>query len=89
MTIALAILWLAQVADILTTRAILRGGGRELNPLLGSGARWLVIAKVLVAGGITWAALTGIVPLWGVWLGAGLSVIPPILNVIRRRNNAR
>jgi len=46
-----AVLWGGAVADIAAARTIIRNGGRELNPLLGQGAR-RQIAVVFAATGV-------------------------------------
>lgn len=66
---AWAAFWLAQLADVSTTRAALRGGHVEANPimarLMGIAPRWWLIK--LMIGVVVGAFLT--------WLGQGAWVL--------------
>lgn len=69
---ALILLAVLQVVDVATTVAILRRGGREMNPvvawLMGFGPLWIVV-KLAVAAAAGWLLRDS--P-W-VWLAVGLS----------------
>lgn len=49
-------LWLGMGADLGTTWAALRDGGREANPLLGKGARTITITSVGITALSDWQA---------------------------------